>query len=90
MKHLGKHPCPRCLIESDQIAKLGTEADEEVRIEQARLDNRQRQRLVQAARKFIFEKRHRVGSAQVARLLDAQSLTPIEVRTSSASSSISS
>ena len=80
MKHLGKRPCPRCLVETDSIGQLGTEEDEETRIARARVDDADRRRLIKAARKLIFEKRHRVNSAQVGRLLDAQSLTPIEVR----------
>ena len=80
IKHLGKRPCPRCLVETDSIGQLGTEEDEAVRIARARVDDAVRQRLVKAARKLIFEKRHRVNSAQVGRLLDSQSLTPIEVR----------
>ena len=79
MKHLGKHPCLRCYVKKDQIGQLGTEADEKLRVEQTRVDDRQRRQVIQAARKLILERRCHVGNAQVARLLDERSLTPIEV-----------
>lgn len=80
MKHLGKHPCPRCLVKTEDISALGKDTDAEFRLKSARKDNSLRQKLVQKARKEIYDNRRAIVNSEVSRLLDNQSLTPVEVR----------
>lgn len=80
MKHIGKCPCPRCLINKDKIKYLGTDKDRHTRERQPRMDSKTRQNLVTRACNKIFKEGASVTSAAVKRLLDAKSLVPTIVR----------
>ncbi|KZT31187.1 hypothetical protein SISSUDRAFT_995420, partial [Sistotremastrum suecicum HHB10207 ss-3] len=47
--------CPRCLVKKDEIRRLGTADDHALRQEYRRFDDAERRRLIQKARKLIYE-----------------------------------
>lgn len=76
---MGKHPCPRCLIEKDDIADLGTKVDIERRKQLTREDDDRRRRLVEKARRKIYMKGIPVNSTAVSNIIAEGSLTPTRV-----------
>ncbi|KAJ3574501.1 hypothetical protein NP233_g1725 [Leucocoprinus birnbaumii] len=72
---LGGCPCPRCKIKKDQIGGLGTDADAAIH-EDTRSDNKACRKLVDKARKIIFNKAKGVASSFVENLLKPLSLVP--------------
>lgn len=77
----GQCPCPRCLVSFSEIEELGTPADMKRRLDLARVDDENKQKKVQAARKLILTKNHAIGSEAVEGQLKATSLTPTDVST---------
>ncbi|KAF7328374.1 GLOBIN domain-containing protein [Mycena venus] len=73
IKYFGGCPCPRCLIEKDQIPAMGTKADFRRR-QNIRQDTPWYRRTINLARKWIFEKGFLVAGAAVNRLLKPTSL----------------
>jgi hypothetical protein len=78
IRNLGKCPSPRTLIQKQYIPGLGTTADDQRR-QHIRLDNDHRQRNVELAREFIFEKGLGIKSTRVEGLLESKSYTPTRV-----------
>jgi hypothetical protein len=76
IRNLGCCPCPRCLTPLDDVHNVGTTIDTQRRVTWARVDDRQRQSLVSAARNLIYSKNEQVTSAPVERLLKPTSLVP--------------
>ncbi|GLB33254.1 hypothetical protein LshimejAT787_0101380 [Lyophyllum shimeji] len=75
IRYLANCPCPRCLIDKDQIFKMGTKFDRRQR-ENTREDTPNRRSWIERARQFIFEKGLGVMSAAVERLLKPRSWVP--------------
>ncbi|GLB45992.1 hypothetical protein LshimejAT787_5000020 [Lyophyllum shimeji] len=75
IRYLGNCPCPRCLIDKDQIFRMGTKFDARQR-ENIREDTPNRRSWVERARQWIFEKGLGVMSAAVERLLKPRSWVP--------------
>lgn len=75
IKFLGKHPCPRCLVEKDQISLLGTRVDVKCREQYERRDDRFRQQLVERVRQKIFVKGTPVNSKSISDIIGVRSLT---------------
>ena len=82
MKFLGCCPCPRCLVEKDNIDRLGSKHDRSLRTNNCRMDSQQRQNWIERVRKMIFKKGRGVTSQAVEGLIGAISLVPIRVRRS--------
>lgn len=80
LRDKGRCPCPRCLIEMDNIPALGTEADRRIRQDHARVDSHARQELVTRARDSIYNRGLVVNSKVVDDLLKPESLVPTKVR----------
>ncbi|KAG9031058.1 hypothetical protein FS837_003120, partial [Tulasnella sp. UAMH 9824] len=76
IRNLGNCPCPRCLIEKQDIAKLGTIHDTARRTSNARKDDEARQGRVSAARGLILESGNTVDSVAVERILKIRSEVP--------------
>lgn len=87
IKFLGKHPCPRCLVEKCHIRELGSKADLGRREKLVRIDDGPRQFDVEAARKLIFTQGVRINSKRIAAILDPKSLVPTRVSIFSSRSS---
>jgi len=79
IKHLGNTPCPRCLVQKNEIHELGMKRDQNRRKRLARKDDQARKRNVETARKLLFEKGLRPGSKYISNILGANSLTPNRV-----------
>ena len=79
IKYLGKHPCPRCLVEKCQIHELGSKADLGRRERLARIDDGPCQFDVETARKLIYMQGVRINSKQITAILDPKSLVPTRV-----------
>ena len=75
----GQCPCPRCKISQNEIREFATAKDLEIRRTQARRDDEDRQKKVEKARKFIYEKGYVVNSSHVEDLLKEESLVPTKV-----------
>ena len=79
IKYLGKHPCPRCLVEKFHIHELGSKADLRRRDKLERIDDNPRQFDVESARKLIYTQGVRINSKRIAAILDPKSLVPTRV-----------
>ena len=79
MKHLGRFPCPRCLMSKKFISELGTLNDRQQR-EHRRIDSHAMRSLIELARKLIFQQGRLVNGLAIQKILANQSLTPICVR----------
>jgi hypothetical protein len=79
IKYLGKHPCPRCLVEKCHIHELGSKPDLGRRDKLVRIDDGPRQFDVEAARKLIYTQGVRINSKRIAAILDLKSLVPTRV-----------
>jgi len=75
---MGQFPCPRCEIQRDKIREFATPDDMEIRRTQARCDDEDRQKKVEKACEFIYEKGYVVSSSHVEDLLKEESLVPTE------------
>ncbi|KXN87761.1 hypothetical protein AN958_08173 [Leucoagaricus sp. SymC.cos] len=78
IRYFGSFPCPRCLIPKDEIFWLGTRRDWLIRVQSRRIDDGKRQKIVQRARRYIFEKGHSITSSKIEKLLGPLSLVPVE------------
>ncbi|KAG8698606.1 hypothetical protein FRC12_008574 [Ceratobasidium sp. 428] len=74
----GKCPCPRCLVPMDLVHKMGTRSDMHMRMKKARRDSRKRQKLIQQAKKLIFDKHKAVDNKEVEALLQPELWVPTE------------
>ncbi|KAF7976901.1 hypothetical protein HWV62_5461, partial [Athelia sp. TMB] len=72
----GQYPCPRCLLPITEVEQMGTPQDTARRATMSRVDDDEHRRIVNAARKLIYEKFHAVDSKDVEKLLKATSSTP--------------
>lgn len=79
IKSLGKCPCPRCLIQKDQIDALGTTADRQRR-NKTRKDDAHRWNNIKMVRTWIFEKGYSLVGKAVERVLGMTSSVPVLVR----------
>jgi hypothetical protein len=79
VKYLGKCPCSLCLVEKNQIAKLGTKLDVKMREDKKRVDDKPHWRDIELARKWIYERGMDVGSVHIDRVLGSRSLVPTRV-----------
>ena len=79
IKYLGKHPCPRCLVEKCHIPELGSKADLGRRERLARIDDGPCQFDVESARKLIYTQGVRINSKRITAILDPKSLVPTRV-----------
>jgi hypothetical protein len=78
IQYFGGCPCPRCLIEKDQIPAMGTKADMR-RQANIRKDTPAYRRIIAIVRRWIFEKGFLVAGAAVSRLLKPKSWVPTRV-----------
>ena len=79
IKFLGNHPCPRCLVEKNQISQLGTRGDIKRRKQSERVDDGLRKRLVEQARRKIYVRGTPVNSKIISTIIGIRSLTPTRV-----------
>ena len=79
IKYLGKHPCPRCLVEKSHIRELGSKVDLRRRGNLVRIDDGPRQFDVETARKLIYTQGVRINSKRIGAILDPKSLVPTRV-----------
>lgn len=79
IKHIGKCPCSRCLVEKKDIGKLGSDADRKTRTKKPWTDSKSRQNLIVRARNQIFKFGKGVASAAVEKLLNVKSMVPTVV-----------
>ncbi|KAJ7315108.1 hypothetical protein DFH08DRAFT_926901 [Mycena albidolilacea] len=75
IKYFGGCPCPRCFVEKDQIADMGTKADMRRR-QKIREDTSSWRDTIGLVHRWIFDKGALVASAAVNRLLKPQSWVP--------------
>ncbi|OJA15139.1 hypothetical protein AZE42_07563 [Rhizopogon vesiculosus] len=76
IKFLGACPCPRCLVEKQNIPKMGTKLDMKHRERTRRADDERRRRHVEQARRLIFKEGAGINSEYVKRILNEESLVP--------------
>ncbi|KAI0055388.1 hypothetical protein BV25DRAFT_1815655 [Artomyces pyxidatus] len=76
IRNLGSCPCPRCLVSLSQVYRMGTQADMIERRTKARVDDSQRRRKVEEARKLIYQRNLQVSSDAVEAWLSEESLVP--------------
>ena len=76
IRNLGGLPCPLCMVEVDQIQDIGLKRDMDQREKARRRDDELRERLVNTARRRIYDQRMGVNSAGVEKLLRPLSLVP--------------
>ncbi|KAI0760923.1 hypothetical protein BD413DRAFT_666261 [Trametes elegans] len=74
LKYFAKCPCPRCLVEKDNLEEMGTLNDFHRR-NKVRVDNTDVQWRIRVARKWVFQDGTSLKSVHVKRLLDAKLLT---------------
>ncbi|KAI0308839.1 hypothetical protein OF83DRAFT_1072926 [Amylostereum chailletii] len=76
IKHLGACPCPRCIVPKDQIKDLGKTVDINRHERNTRVSTDIERRVVEKARKMIFEKGVPVNSARIDVVLGGKGLLP--------------
>ncbi|KAJ3539624.1 hypothetical protein NMY22_g4649 [Coprinellus aureogranulatus] len=76
IRQLGGAPCPRCLVQLDDVPLLGTTEDRLTRSAQRRYDDQEKKSKVEKARKLIYESNSAVNAAPVESLLKPTSLVP--------------
>ncbi|KAI0755359.1 hypothetical protein C8Q80DRAFT_1093521 [Daedaleopsis nitida] len=76
LRQLAECPCPRCYTTRSQIRASGTKADERRRAKK-REDSPWLQANILRARRFVFQG-HSIASQRVTKLLNTQSLTPLQ------------
>ncbi|KAF8074608.1 hypothetical protein FPV67DRAFT_1559334 [Lyophyllum atratum] len=74
----GLFPCPRCLIEKQQIRKMGTIPDRNFRNSHRRHNDQPTRSSIQAARSKIYDKGLAVQGDAVEAILKEKSLLPVE------------
>ena len=82
IKYLARHCCPRCEIRKQQIAALGTTADEQRR-KHKRVDDQSRSIRVEAARTAIFQMGSGIKGKAVEDIMSQKSEVPTHVCISS-------
>lgn len=80
IRHLGAHPCPRCLIPLSRVQRMGMTQDMAQRRTLARIDDHEQRNKIQSARAIIYEGNYAVDNERVENLLKTHSLVPTEVR----------
>jgi len=78
IKYLAECLCPRCLIQKSQVSQIGSKLDARRR-ENIRIDNMERQTMVNKTRTWIFDLGLATGTRLVDSLLAAESMVPIRV-----------
>jgi hypothetical protein len=81
IKCLGQNPCPRCLVQKEDIVLVGTNADITTRNHRLRTDNDTMRQKVERARKIIFTEGLGVKSNQIEKILKDYSNVPTRVST---------
>jgi hypothetical protein len=81
IKCLGQNPCPRCLVQKEDIALVGTNANITTHNHHLQTDNDTMRQKVERARKIIFTKGLGVKSNQIEKILKDYSNVPIRVST---------
>ncbi|KAJ7015921.1 hypothetical protein C8F04DRAFT_984261, partial [Mycena alexandri] len=56
IRNLGKCPCPRCLVEKDELDQVGTVRDDKKRVETQRVEDDRQRSWIQKARDWIYRK----------------------------------
>jgi hypothetical protein len=79
IQNLGKRPCPRCLIPLSQAHLLGTVSDMQKRQDMTRKWSDELKRMIDNARKIIYEENKQINSTRVENLLYENSLVPTMV-----------
>ncbi|KAJ7579392.1 hypothetical protein C8J56DRAFT_1169724 [Mycena floridula] len=74
----GGCPCARCKIRKDQIRCVGTTHDKKIREQEIRLDDEDRVKKIQAARKLIYEDGYAITSDKVEDILKEDSWVPTQ------------
>ncbi|KAJ3531696.1 hypothetical protein NMY22_g8044 [Coprinellus aureogranulatus] len=78
IRDLGQFPCPRCLVSLGQIPAMGLPSDRLIRTSLTRVDNAERQKKVEEARKLIYRENLSVNSKRVDSILKPTSLVPTQ------------
>jgi uncharacterized protein YcbX len=79
IKDLGTHPCPRCLVTTDQISAIGRDDDRKCREESRRQDDAARRQNVDEARRILYEEGYAITGEHVDGLLKEDSRVPTKV-----------
>jgi hypothetical protein len=79
IKFLGECPCPRCLIKKEDVPKMGMKIDLETRLATQRVNDAQRHRKIEKARKLIFQHSIGINGQRIKKILQGESLVPTRV-----------
>jgi hypothetical protein len=77
---MGNCPCPRCFITKAEIHNIGTDPDQSLRRNRARVDDLRRQNVVKNARDHIYNKGYAVTANGIEGMLRQHSRVPTLVR----------
>ncbi|ETW76907.1 hypothetical protein HETIRDRAFT_328118 [Heterobasidion irregulare TC 32-1] len=76
IRSLAKCLCPRCLVEKNQVYKIGSKLDMRLHKKMARQDDAPRRHAVEVARKIIYKQGYGIESTAVDALLADKSWVP--------------
>lgn len=76
LRDKGQHPCPHCLITFEDIPKLGTQGDHNLREELARVDGKLWQDTVKEARRLMYQEGYAINGDKVNDILKSISGVP--------------
>ena len=80
IRDFGLYPCPRCLVQKEDIFKIGREDDRCTREELRRADTVEWQGRVEGARTALYENGYALTGDHVDGVLKEDSLVPTRVR----------
>lgn len=79
LRQLACCPCMRCFVKKSRIPQIGMKRDMKNRVIHMRIDNSTTHRLIESARRLIFERGYGVRSVYIQDKLDSISVMPIRV-----------
>jgi hypothetical protein len=79
IKYFAKCLCPRCLVEKEDVHKMGSKLDLKNRVTMMRIDDDHRRGKVNRVREWIYEKGMVLTSTFIKNQLGPESLVPIRV-----------
>jgi hypothetical protein len=80
IRSLGRCPCPRCLVEITDVHNMGKTADLQIRTTNVRVDDQDRRKKIEKARRLVYAKGSSVNGPTVKRALELETMIPTRVR----------
>ncbi|THG93149.1 hypothetical protein EW026_g8011 [Hermanssonia centrifuga] len=77
IRYLATCPCPRCLVRKTDIVAMGTKTDMKRREKNARVDDKERRRVINMTRTWIYEKGLPLTSKYLDQVLTSRSWVPV-------------